>query len=197
MVKASYYYPIPDISLQLNTPTYFTPVILVPGIVGSSSGGEDNPIPKLSGIDAPDKNLHIHDPFHIVIYGIELSGGLTGFTNLREYLAPSFYVFDCPWDWRLTIDEAYKEYLIPVINDALKRSVTGKVHIVAHSMGGLVSRRDLQIFGDKDVEKLIIKTNKKIWFIIFIETCFNQLICYCFSHILPLFKVKWNLPERS
>ena len=52
--------------------------------------------------------------------------------------------FDCPWDWRLGADEAAREYLIPVINEALQRSTTGKVHIVAHSMGGLLARALIQ-----------------------------------------------------
>ena len=41
-------------------------------------------------------------------------------------------------------DEAVLEYLIPAIDRALERSTTGKVHIVAHSMGGLLARALIQ-----------------------------------------------------
>jgi hypothetical protein len=65
----------------------------------------------------------------------------------------------CPWDWRLKISKAYKHYLIPGINEALSVSTTGKVHIIAHGMGGLVARAYIQ--GDEyanrnDVDKLVM-----------------------------------------
>ena len=46
------------------------------------------------------------------------------------------------------------------LNDIIKnvKTITNrdKVYIVSHSMGGLVSRRYMQIFGDNDVEKLVM-----------------------------------------
>ncbi|MCD6296837.1 MAG: carboxypeptidase regulatory-like domain-containing protein, partial [Deltaproteobacteria bacterium] len=138
----------PDIVLPLNAGTSGTPVILVPGMMGSSTG-KYSPYPKLpKTLPAPALGLHIHAP------------KTTGWKHLKAYLIDSgFNVFDCPWDWRMKISEAYDKYLIPKIDEALGVSTTGKVHIVAHSMGGLVARAYIQ--GDEyanrnDVDKLVM-----------------------------------------
>ncbi len=124
---------IADIVLPLNAGTYGTPVILIPGILGSSSGPRNWPYPKLSST-IPDPYLHIHDPI-----------GVAGFNHLRTYLLTSgFEVFACPWDWRYTADAAYEKFFLPMIDYALCFSTTGKVHVVAHSMGGLVVRAYIQ-----------------------------------------------------
>jgi pimeloyl-ACP methyl ester carboxylesterase len=137
---------VPDITIPLNPGIFGTPVILLPGMMGSSIG-EYSPYPKLP-LTWPAPNLHIHWP------------GYTGWKDLKSYfLTSGFNVFECPWDWRMKISHAYKRYLIPKINEALSVSTTGKVHIVAHSMGGLVARAYIQ--GDKyadrnDVDKLVM-----------------------------------------
>ena len=114
-----------------------------------SSIGKYSPYPKLpKTYPAPALGLHIHAP------------KTTGWKHLKAYLIDSgFNVFDCPWDWRMKISKAYKHYLIPKINEALGVSTTGKVHIIAHSMGGLVARAYIQ--GDEyanrnDVDKLVM-----------------------------------------
>jgi len=48
------------------------------------------------------------------------------------------------YDWRRDNERSANEYLIPIIDEALAHSNTGKVDIVAHSMGGLVSRAYIQ-----------------------------------------------------
>lgn len=48
------------------------------------------------------------------------------------------------YDWRQSNADSAVEYLIPTINRALANSSTGKVDIVAHSMGGLVARSYIQ-----------------------------------------------------
>jgi len=120
---------IGDIMLPINTVTYGTPVILLPGMMGSSRG-KYSPYPKL-GETMPDMHLHIHAP------------ATTGFKALKEALEDDYYVYECPWDWRLTCEEA-AEILKDVIDAALTVSTTGKVHVVAHSMGGLVARAHIQ-----------------------------------------------------
>ncbi|MCK5544471.1 MAG: carboxypeptidase regulatory-like domain-containing protein [Desulfobulbaceae bacterium] len=137
---------VPDITIPLNAGVFGTPVIIVPGMMGSSIG-EYSPYPKLP-VTWPAPNLHIHWP------------GYTGWKDLKSYfLTSGFNVFECPWDWRMKISHAYKRYLIPKIKEALSVSTTGKVHIVAHSMGGLVARAYIQ--GDEyadrnDVDKFVM-----------------------------------------
>ena len=125
-----------DIVLSLNPGTLFcTPVILIPGILGSSSGPRNCLYPKLKST-IPDPYMHIHDPL-----------GIVGFERLYMYLLTGgFEVFNCPWDWRYQSDAAYKKFLMPMIDHvlALPTSTTGKVHIVAHSQGGLVVRAYIQ-----------------------------------------------------
>jgi pimeloyl-ACP methyl ester carboxylesterase len=133
---------IGNVELTLNPGTRGTPVILVPGILGSSSK-YGVIYPRLPS-QKPARGLHIHDPY-IPDFSIGLVRRATGFTELKEYLSSSgFNVFDCPWDWRLLAQKAYPEYLIPKIDEAMSFSTTGKVHIVAHSMGGLLVRSYIQ-----------------------------------------------------
>jgi len=52
--------------------------------------------------------------------------------------------------------DAYALRLKDLIQIVKERTGKPKVEIIAHSMGGLVARRYMQIFGDNDVEKLIM-----------------------------------------
>ncbi|MDD5086173.1 MAG: alpha/beta fold hydrolase, partial [Candidatus Nanoarchaeia archaeon] len=52
--------------------------------------------------------------------------------------------------------DTYAVRMQEIINSVKHRTGKPKVILIAHSMGGLVSRRYLQIFGEDDVEKLIM-----------------------------------------
>ena len=123
-----------DMQVPLNVGTGVIPVVYVPGMMGSSIGTR-SPYPKLP-LDLPARGLHIHlDDY-------------TGYKKLKKALEDTkeFKVFPCPWDWRQNFKEAYRCYLMPKITEALQEcgSTTGKVYIVAHSMGGLVARAYIQ-----------------------------------------------------
>jgi len=61
------------------------------------------------------------------------------------------------YDWRQNNANSVSNYLIPVLNEALSHSETGKVDIVAHSMGGLVARSYIQGNSYRnDVDQLIM-----------------------------------------
>lgn len=108
-------------------------VLLVPGFLGSTllnsaSGPELTRSP-----GTPADKLKIFLPT------------LTGFERLRSKLCERGYrVIEVPWDWRMPPLEAAQEYLAGKINDAVGQSQFGKVHIVAHSMGGLLARSLIQ-----------------------------------------------------
>lgn len=126
-----------DILLPLNCVTKDTPVVLVPGMM-SSSEWYWGIVPRLP-LTTPDASeLYIH------------AEKKTGFQKLKQELDLHYYVVECPWDWRMKSDEAYKKYLRNKIDEALKKSTTGKVHIVAHSMGGLVVRAYIQSKDETD-----------------------------------------------
>ncbi|MCD6534924.1 MAG: DUF1566 domain-containing protein [Deltaproteobacteria bacterium] len=135
---------VSDHEMQISCSKYGTPVIFVPGMMGSSSSDDSSPFPYLIK-NGPDMNLHIHTKSRKVkLLGVTVGNDPVGWGELDEFLSEDFLTFDCPWDWRLGADEAARKYLRPKIDEALKRSVTGKVHIVAHSMGGLVARALIQ-----------------------------------------------------
>ena len=119
------------------------PVVFVPGLGGSVNLTVllDWRGPTLNGWDFP--------PF--VDYGKTFLAAFerAGYTRGVD-LFVAFY------DWRKTVTESATNYLIPWIDRACSSSGHAKVDLVAHSMGGLVSRSYIQ--SDRyrgDVEQLI------------------------------------------
>jgi len=53
-------------------------------------------------------------------------------------------LFVAHYDWRKSAEDSAKNYLVPMIKEAKEKSGKEKVDIVAHSMGGLVSRSYIQ-----------------------------------------------------
>lgn len=101
------------------------PIVLVPGIVASynrrvlfkdkSGGGWDF---------VPFGNI-----YKGLIHRMELAG--------YEYGENFFIAF---YDWRHSNAQSADEYLAPIIAEAKEHSESGKVDIVAHSMGGLLTQ---------------------------------------------------------
>ncbi|MEK7180575.1 MAG: hypothetical protein AAB706_03800 [Patescibacteria group bacterium] len=71
--------------------------------------------------------------YNNLINALEISGFVEG-QNL----------FIAHYDWRKNNTDSVSNYLIPVINQAKQYSQSGKVDIIAHSMGGLVARAYIQ-----------------------------------------------------
>ncbi len=133
---------IPQKRLQINQANFGTPVIFVPGMLASSATFTN--YPGLSKV-GPDRYLHIHlKDLNFKLAGLPVTYDPFGWGSLENSLKDDLMTFDCPWDWRLGADEAAILYLIPKIDEALQHSTTGKVHIVAHSMGGLLARSLIQ-----------------------------------------------------
>jgi pimeloyl-ACP methyl ester carboxylesterase len=122
-----------------------TPVVFVPGLGGSFNLMVllDWRSPTLSGWDFP--------PF--VDYGKTFLDTFTRAGYTRDVdLFVAFY------DWRKSVGDGAASYLIPWIDRARSRSGQSKVILVAHSMGGLVSRSYIQsdaYAARNDVERLI------------------------------------------
>jgi len=130
-------------------------VYIVPGIMGSQLG-------RLRRAPLPNDILWL-DPVDISIGQLSLlrmpgeaqivSLGVVLFTYLRLKLhlriagfAPVFH----DYDWRLGIDELGRKLADRVRTDS------GRVMIVAHSMGGLVSRAALACEGMRKVERVVL-----------------------------------------
>ncbi len=128
-------------------PQALTPILLVPGIMGSSiGGGSVYPVlPKT----APKWNEFI---YYTDSWGLHDPMRLAGWRNLVDELgsADSDYkvgctIFPVPYDWRMDLDDAAMDYLKPWIDEAKRQAGTAKVNVIAHSMGGLVTRAYIQV----------------------------------------------------
>lgn len=137
------------------------PVIVIPGIMGSDLyAAEDDYLcwPNILHINVGLQRLHIND------YGESDEsirvGGLIGFPNyysemIDQLLATGYKVEEFPYDWRMDNNDTAK-LLHDKINSTLEKYNTGKVDIVAHSMGGLVSKAYLNKYATENkVRKLV------------------------------------------
>lgn len=138
-------------------PTDKIPVLLVPGIEGSDRIGETGWFPRLTK-HAPewDANvLEIHNPELPLV--VQDPGG---WNDIRTLLTQNGYEQNCtffnvPYDWSLSVPDIAEQYLQPWIDHAKQAASSTQVDIVAHSMGGLVSRAYIQGDDyDDDVRKL-------------------------------------------
>ncbi len=66
--------------------------------------------------------------------------------NFWEVAAP-------PYDWRLGAEAIVEQYILPVYNDLISRNQ--RIHIVAHSYGGIVARTLLAKVGDQRIGKVL------------------------------------------
>lgn len=131
-------------------------VIVVPGIMGSQLGLlRTAPLPNdIVWVDPIDiqigrlATLRLPGPARIVSLGVVLYSYLKLKLHLRAAgLAVSFH----DYDWRLGIDELGRSFAERLRNDPAKR-----LAIVAHSMGGLVSRAAVVLPGAERVERVLL-----------------------------------------
>ncbi|TAG48818.1 MAG: DUF1566 domain-containing protein [Betaproteobacteria bacterium] len=144
------------------------PVVVVPGVMGSTLRAStyatfDALAPRNFGdhfVGAspklPKKQCAVTDAecellSDLEIYDPTLSRGqrhsdntAMGSALLTQALEANFSVFAAPWDWRHTVSEARKIYLKKHIDRAKQATGYLKVDVVAHSMGGLLTRDYIQ-----------------------------------------------------
>lgn len=163
-------------SLKLEGPEAKEPVIIVPGILGSklnkvSDGTEVWPNDSSLLRSANDAQL---DVLKLDISGkpsvissmssdsvVETVLGFDVYRRIiNSFTANGYRVgidfFASPYDWRLDLASSTQK-LDTTIKDALKHSLTGKVNIVAHSMGGLLVKEYLRSLSSTSfVNKLVL-----------------------------------------
>jgi hypothetical protein len=131
-------------------------VFVVPGIMGSQLGiKREPPLPHdILWLDPIDiqvgrlSSLHLKDGAAIVPLGVVLYSYLRLKLNLRAAgFSPVLY----DYDWRRGISE-----LGAALADRIRNEPSDRVMIVAHSMGGLVSRAALTQPGMSNVERLVL-----------------------------------------
>jgi hypothetical protein len=131
-------------------------VIIVPGIMGSQLGiRRPAPLPDdIVWIDPVDiqhgrlRSLRVPGPARIVPLGVVLFSYLRLKLQLRARgFAAEFY----DYDWRLSAAEAGR-----ALADRLRTHPSGRLALVAHSLGGLVTRAALALPGTQRVERVIL-----------------------------------------
>ncbi len=151
-----------------------TPVILIPGILSSYLSQDDGDrtevwVNLVKALSSPTDNyLDVlklkedgtikSDSPNIIASDIirkvsknDFFSGLIGELNDTGYIeGQDLFVF--PYDWRLDIVD---NKLTEKIDDVLQKTGADKVDIVAHSMGGLVTKSYLRKFGGDKIRKFI------------------------------------------
>ncbi len=131
-------------------------VLVIPGILGSQLGlRRRRPMPDdvlwVDPLDIQNGRLPLLDPAAgtpVVPLGVVLFSYL----RLKLYLrARGFAVTLYPYDWRLGIEAA-----AAALAQTLRNHDAGRVAIVAHSMGGLVSRAALALPEAGHVERVVL-----------------------------------------
>jgi len=108
------------------------PIVIVPGIVASMRLDtllNLSPTPTLEGWE--------------FMFGVNHYNQLIQAFEDKSLVRDEDY-FIAFYDWRQGNADSARDYLIPVIDEALEHSNTGRVNIIAHSMGGLVARSYIQ-----------------------------------------------------
>jgi CHAT domain-containing protein len=128
-------------------------VLILPGIMGSKLGRKRALL---------DDTIWI-DPIDIArgkLFDLALPGGniealgvvLLAYLKLKLRLKIAGYDADFhPFDWRQSIDHLGRNLL-----DRVRGEPADQVHLVAHSMGGLVSRAALALPGNKKIARLVM-----------------------------------------
>lgn len=133
-----------------------TRVLVVPGIMGSQLGmRRQRPLPDdILWVDPIDielgrlSSLRLPGAAPVISLGAVLYSYLRVKLHLRAAgLATTLY----DYDWRLGIDELGRG-----LADRVRADVAGAVMIVAHSMGGLVSRAALALPGMEKVSRVVL-----------------------------------------
>ena len=119
-----------------------TPVLLVPGILGSTSTYKDG-----GGYPVLPKDPPAWDSGRLILLnpaGMVWTDLVVDHFNSANGYHFGWTLFAVPYDWRMDLDEAWKQYLKKWIDEAKLKSGSPKVNIVAHSMGGLLTRAYIQ-----------------------------------------------------
>ncbi|MDO7170579.1 CHAT domain-containing protein [Mariniflexile sp. AS56] len=119
-------------------------VILVPGIMGSTlARNDENQWVDMRKINdgAISKNLNISAD------KVEANGVIKKYYNeLAEHLSGQYDIITMQFDWRKSLKEAAKNLKNEIENITKNHNV--KIHIIAHSMGGLLVRQFMMDFPD-------------------------------------------------
>ncbi|HEY6457203.1 MAG TPA: alpha/beta fold hydrolase [Steroidobacteraceae bacterium] len=131
-------------------------VLLIPGIMGSQLGF-DRPAPQppdLLWVDAADIGAGRLRALRMAAAAPVRPMGVVLFSYLRlrlHLVARGFNVASIDYDWRLGIQELGAQ-----LAQRIEAEPYASVHLVAHSMGGLVSRAALSLPAQRKVQQVVL-----------------------------------------
>ncbi|TSC75925.1 MAG: Uncharacterized protein G01um101430_95 [Parcubacteria group bacterium Gr01-1014_30] len=154
-----------------------TPVLIVPGIVGTELWNEgeyiwinlekmfldidDNFLTENLGLDEDGNSLQNIEAKKVIERILRIPRlSINIFEELRLDLEnKSNYSLDLnlfffPYDWRLDLYSA-KDLLKQKIDDIKLQTGSQKVDVIAHSMGGLLTKAYIETYGEDSIDKLI------------------------------------------
>ncbi len=154
-----------------------TPIIIVPGILGTYLGqGDDLLWANLARmlLDVNDEflstglamdsegnsvnNITVGEAITVVLNhvpGFEVNTFLDlkeSFNNIQYIQDKNLFFF--PYDWRVDLNIT-KDLLKQKIDEVKQKTGATKVDIIAHSMGGLLTKNYLNLYGKESIDKLI------------------------------------------
>ena len=166
---------IPFLTEPPGTEQRIDPVIIIPGIVGTELYNGDDLIwldlwrlaywvddyfltenLSLSNEGGSINNIQTGDIIkdkEFLKYKTDIFGSLIQDITANNY-QENQNLFLFPYDWRLDLDET-KNLLNKKIEDIKLQTGKSKVNIIAHSMGGLLTKAYLNSYGKEDIGKLI------------------------------------------
>ena len=133
-------------------PTNLTPILLVPGILGSTTHPW-SPLPRLprSSPSFNDARWDLGKWTFSNQAGLFQYLGFPGWSDLVDELQainanyyPGCAAYTVPYDWRDPVDIAAADYLRKRIEQIKEETSSSKVNVIAHSMGGLIVRAYVQ-----------------------------------------------------
>jgi pimeloyl-ACP methyl ester carboxylesterase len=138
-------------------------VVLVATPFIASAQVNPNPVVVIPGIAASwNWDVMLDENQTVDLDGWNFTPGVKQYDQLTQAfkdigLVENEDFFIAHYDWRRSNEDSSRDYLVPVIDKALEHSQTGKVDIVAHSMGGLVARSYIQGMSYRnDVDQFIL-----------------------------------------
>ena len=148
-----------------------TPVIIIPGIMGSrlvDSGNSEIwpniPTMLLPGLDEFLNILTLSVEGQIIddilpssiireVRGFDFFNGLFNQLTINNLLEDQD-IFEHPYDWRLDVESSALELKEKIDEIKTQRGVE-KVNLVAHSMGGLVTKKYIKDFGGDSIDRFV------------------------------------------